>query len=332
MIEPLPLIWRQGFAGHLLESGVFGFEPQHRITLDRVSIELGERSFLAMVELGCELVELLEDVADGVGLSRRLVLGDELGDLFEFDDVGPVGDDPVAALVLSAGCRGQEVVHLVGVELGVHDPVDELLLVGWRCVEELFELKSAAGEFNRAARRDRRDGRRLVCGEPDSVFEESEHEVVPPTAGVRFVWSGSDAWFVVDVVQEAVFGDAGGGVVPDGCTGGGGGSGTDPGGEPCGRFGSELKGGTVDGGVECSPVEGRVTGTDATIGECIGPFVLGRLDDRLSLGERVDAGSGGSDWVGVVNGEIVRNETPSSCSAPDVGADLWPNRRISKLN
>ena len=46
-----------------------------------------------------------------------LLRGDELGDLFEFDDVGPVGDDPVAAPVLSGHCLGEVLVHLNGVEV-----------------------------------------------------------------------------------------------------------------------------------------------------------------------------------------------------------------------
>ena len=59
-----------------------------------------------------------------------------------------------------------------------------------------------------------------VVGEPDPVFEEAEHEVVPGVGVGRVVGSGSDAWHGVGgVVVEAVVGDAGGGVVPHRCWG-----------------------------------------------------------------------------------------------------------------
>ena len=76
------------------------------------------------VELWGEPAELVEDVAHLVRLrggpvGERLLAGDELGDLFEFDEVGPVGDDPVAPGVLDGHGGAEVVVHLGGVELGV---------------------------------------------------------------------------------------------------------------------------------------------------------------------------------------------------------------------
>ena len=61
--------------------------------------------------------QLIEHGAHGLGLGCwpvRLGLfgGDELSDLFEFDDVGPVADNPVASCVLGAHGSGEELVHL----------------------------------------------------------------------------------------------------------------------------------------------------------------------------------------------------------------------------
>ena len=76
--------------------------------------------------------------------------GDEGVDLFELDDVGPVGDDPVAPGVLGAGGGEEVVVHLGGVEVGAGEPVDEGALVGWRggmsCSSSVRRSTSSAGE------------------------------------------------------------------------------------------------------------------------------------------------------------------------------------------
>ena len=65
---------------------------------------------------------------------------------------------------------------------------------------------------------------------------------------------------VGDVVEEAVVGDAGGGVVPHGRGGGRRRVVAEPGGEPCGWVGLEAAGGVVGGGVDGSPVEVGVAG------------------------------------------------------------------------
>ena len=83
-----------------------GLEFANRVRLDFQTVQFGEGAFLSGVERGCELAELIEDVLDPGGLHDRpvgkwLLLGDEGGDLFEFDEVGPVREDPLSPLVLA---------------------------------------------------------------------------------------------------------------------------------------------------------------------------------------------------------------------------------------
>ena len=60
-------------------------------------------------------------------------------------------------------------------------------------------------------------GRRVV-GEPEAVFEQAKHEVLPAIDLDRIGWACTDPGLVLrDVVEESVVGDAGDGVVPHGC-------------------------------------------------------------------------------------------------------------------
>jgi len=175
-------------------------------------------------------------VASAAGLLR----GDDLSDLFEFDDVGPVGDDPVAPCVLGGRRGGEVFVDLGRVEGGVDDPVDELPLVGGCGFEQLLQFVLAVDELAGCSARER-PHRGGVFGEPDPVFEEAEHQAVPAVGVGRVGGSGSDAWLGVGgVVEESVVGDAGGGVVPHRGRGWCGGSLSEPGGEPFGWFGLQA--------------------------------------------------------------------------------------------
>ncbi len=286
------LLDRGGLLGELTQVCAAGFELANRVGLDLQTVEFGERAFLSGVEVWCELAELIEDVSNLGGLGDRpvgewLLLGDQGGDLFEFDEVGPVGEDPLSPLVLH-GHRGRQVlVHLGGVEFGSGDAVDELLLVGGRGGEELLEFGSTVDEFlwGRCGQRNHL-GRRVV-GEPEAVFEQAEHHVLPAVAldGIDGAWA-DPGLILVDVVEESVVGDAGDGVVPDGCCGRSGGSCTEPGGEPLGRVGLECSGCVVGGRVDGASVDGGVARSDAVLGQRGRPFGLSSEHRVRSLGQR----------------------------------------------
>ena len=215
------LVWRQR-SGRRVAGGARGGL--------RVGGRVAVRPLVGRVRRGCvpragrvggEAAELVEDVAHGVGLrgrpvGERLLGGDELGDLFEFDEVWPVGDDPVAALVLGGHRGGEVLVHLGGVEVGVHDAVDELALIGGRGRQELLQFLLAVDEFGgragrQAARRRGWGGRRARGG----LRGGGSSDRCQRSACRRVSRAWSDAGFGVgDVVEEAVVGDAGGGVVP----------------------------------------------------------------------------------------------------------------------
>jgi hypothetical protein len=133
------------------------------------------------------VAELIEDVSNLGGLrdgpvGEWLLFGDEGGDLFEFDEVGPVGEDPVAPLVLDGHGGRQVLVHLGGVEFGSNDAIDELLLVCGSGGEELLEFGSTVDEFLRSRCGQRHDLGRRVVGEPEAVFEQAQHQVLPAIA------------------------------------------------------------------------------------------------------------------------------------------------------
>ena len=204
----------------LLEVVLAGFESVDRVAVGILPFEFGEAALFALVEFRGVLAELFEHGADRVGLGCRQVAesllgGDDSGDLFEFDDVGPVGDDPVASCVLDGHGGGEVFVDLGGVEGGVDDPVDELSLISGCGIEQLLQLVLAVDQLGWGAGGGRHAGWGGVVGEPDPVFEQSDHQVLPPVGVGRVGGSGSDSCFGVgDVVEEAVMGDAGGGVVP----------------------------------------------------------------------------------------------------------------------
>lgn len=158
-----------------LEVALLCFESRDRILVDLLPGEFGEGAIFALGGLGGELTEFIEHGPHGVGLAGRpmrrgFVSGDDLCDLFEFDDVWPVGDDPVALRVLFAHRGGEVVVHLGGVEGGVDDPVDELPLVGWRCFEELLQVVLTTEEFARRCACQRPWCCGEMVSEPDAVF------------------------------------------------------------------------------------------------------------------------------------------------------------------
>ena len=98
--------------------------------------------------------------------------GDEGVDLFELDDVGPVGDDPVAPGVLSVG-GGGEVLMDVGVGVAGGESFDDVALVGWGGLHELFELVAALDEVSGSSCRRGEGGLLVAVVEPDPVVEGS---------------------------------------------------------------------------------------------------------------------------------------------------------------
>jgi hypothetical protein len=208
-----------------LEVVLSSFELADGVPVYFLQRKFGEGAFLAVVGVGRVVAEFVEHGADRVWLVARpvrlrLLAGDQLGDLFEFDDVGTVGDDPVASAVLCARGRREVLVHLCWNERGVGDPVDELSLVGGRGRQELLQFGLPAVELRRSPDDDR-DGRCVVSiDEPTAVLEDPQHRLLPPVGDGGVVWSGSESgWVVGDVVEESVSGDAVGGVVPDGGAG-----------------------------------------------------------------------------------------------------------------
>ena len=99
--------------------------------------DLGECSFLAPVGRHGGVGERLEesvyfDRSPGGPLSGCRQRGDQLVDLLEFDEVGPVGDDPLASVVLGGGGGEEVLVEFGRVDGRVGQSLDELGLV-WRC-------------------------------------------------------------------------------------------------------------------------------------------------------------------------------------------------------
>ena len=143
-------------------------------------------------------------------------------------------------------------------------------------------------ELGRCAGAERVDVGGGLVVEPDSGFEGAQHQVVPAASVDWIVGAWPDAGVGVgDVVEEAVVGDAGGGVVPHGRGGGCRGAVTEPGGEPWGWVGLEAAGGVVGGGVDGSPVAVGVAGCDPVAGERRRPLVFGVIYGYGTAGEGV---------------------------------------------
>ena len=217
--------------------------------------------------------------------------GDEGVDLFEFDDVGPVGGDPVPPGVLGVGGGEQLVVQFARAEVGVGEPLDEGALVGRRGLHELFEFGAPFDELGGGAHDQWGVGLVVAVGEPAAVLERAQHQLLPSLRRVRIVGTRSETGDVVgDVVEEPVVGDAGGCVVPHGGAGRVGGSGAEPGGQPAGLGGAKLVGGTVDGDVDGTPVQVGVAGFDTEGGQLDRPILSCVGDGIGETGKRRGGG------------------------------------------
>ena len=111
-----------GELGLLEEVVAARLEPTDGIAVDFESVNLCQSALLALVGLHCECLQLLQHPPHVRRLvcrpvSERLLLGDQGGDLFEFDEVWPVSDDPFAALALCGHRAAEVLVHLLSVEL-----------------------------------------------------------------------------------------------------------------------------------------------------------------------------------------------------------------------
>ena len=154
-----------------------GFEPAHRVHLGCLPVEFGEGPFLAPIEIGGEETELIEDITDRVGLCLGPVgegrLGSDEGiDLFEFDDVGPVGDDPGATCVLDAGRVEEPRQKVCRVDVGVGDPFDKVALIGRCGGGQLLEFGPSFDQLASGANCERFDGCFVSVGEPAAVLED----------------------------------------------------------------------------------------------------------------------------------------------------------------
>ena len=88
--------------------------------------------------------------------SARVPAGiDEPSDLLKFDDVGPVGDDPIATGVLDPARVDEPLLQFCRMDVGASDPLDEFALIGGRGRDQLLELGAPIEEL---------DGERTATG------------------------------------------------------------------------------------------------------------------------------------------------------------------------
>ena len=66
--------------------------------------------------------------------------GDQFVDLLEFDDVGPVGDDPVAPFLLGADGGDEVIVDFRGAGVAGGETCNEFAVVGWCGVHQCLEF------------------------------------------------------------------------------------------------------------------------------------------------------------------------------------------------
>ena len=90
---------------------------------------------------------MIVDDVEEVGVGAPGGGGEGAVDLLVFDDVGPVADDPLLALVLLGDSVGEEFAGVVEVEVAGLELRDEGPAVVGGGVEELVELGSSLVQF-----------------------------------------------------------------------------------------------------------------------------------------------------------------------------------------
>ncbi len=166
--------------------------------------------------------------------------GDQRVELFEFDNVGPVGDDPVPPLLLFADSCDEMLVNVCGVDVAGGETFDEFAVVCGSRADQCLEF--GASMVHLGCRQARAGGQWFVpaVGQPHPISQRPQHQLLPSLGRLRVEWLLPESGCCgVDLVDGSVMCDPSDGVVPHGGSRPVGWSVAEPVREPLRRFSSQ---------------------------------------------------------------------------------------------